>query len=98
MRPPRTAKDDQPGPTGRRQSIAGGKDFQSVLIRTPGTISSRCGPRKPGQMAAVSGSAGAAFFPGLTTAGSGAAFADGGTTIARSPPDWTAGCFSGLLI
>src|ERR1035438_10663041 len=59
MRPPRTAKDDQPGPTGRRHSATGGDAVQSVLIRTPGMTSSRWGPRKPGQMGPVSASAGA---------------------------------------
>src|SRR5215471_14214628 len=59
MRPPRTAKDDQPGPTGLRHSATGGDAVQSVLIRTPGTLSSRCGPRKPDQEAPVSTSAGA---------------------------------------
>ena len=64
MRPLRTAKDDQPGPTGRRQSATGGDAVQSVLIRTPVTMSSRWGPRKPGQSGPVSVSAGAG--PGTT--------------------------------
>ena len=49
MRSPRTAKDDQPGPTGRRHSSTGGDVVQSVSIRTPRTTPSRSGPRKPGQ-------------------------------------------------
>ena len=43
-----TAKDDQPGPIGRRHSSTGGDAAQSVLIRTPRTTPSRSGPRKPG--------------------------------------------------
>src|ERR1700687_1921443 len=53
MRLPRTAKDDQPGPIGRRQSSTGGEAAQSVSIRTPRTTPSRPGPRKPGQFIAV---------------------------------------------
>src|SRR5688572_16484634 len=48
MRSPRTAKDDQPGPTGGRHSSTGGDFVQSVAIRTPGTAPSRAGPRNPG--------------------------------------------------
>src|SRR5579871_2741191 len=54
MRPLLTEKDDHPGPTGLRHSATGGEDFQSVLMRVPGTIPSRCGPRNPGQSAAWS--------------------------------------------
>src|ERR1043166_1734897 len=51
MRSPRTAKDDQPGPTGRRHIATGGDVFQSVLICAPETIPSRWGPRNPGHSA-----------------------------------------------
>src|SRR3990172_445202 len=53
MRSPATAKDDQPGPIGRRHSSTGGDSAQSVAIRTPGMMPSRAGPRKPGQSAPV---------------------------------------------
>ena len=56
---PRTAKDDQPGPTGRRHSKTGGDRDQSVSIRTPRRMPSRLGPRKPGQSAPVFTGAGA---------------------------------------
>src|ERR1022692_4847291 len=84
MRPPRTAKDDQPGPTGRRHSAAGGDAVQSVLIRTPGMTSSRWGPRKPGQMGPVSASAGAGgsatgSLPDLATSRFSGVFAAAGT-------------------
>src|ERR1035438_3931434 len=52
--------DDQPGPIGRRHSWTGGDADQSVAIRTPGTMASRWGPRKPGQPAPVSAAAGVA--------------------------------------
>src|SRR5436190_23949016 len=54
MRPPRTAKDDQPGPTGRRHIATGGDVVQSVLICTPATMPSRWGPRNPGHTAPAS--------------------------------------------
>src|SRR2546426_8651224 len=54
MRSPRTAKDDQPGPTGRRQIATGGDVVQSVLICTPATLPSRWGPRNPGHTAPAS--------------------------------------------
>src|SRR5215467_1295205 len=49
MRSPWTAKDDQPGPIGRRHIATGGDACQSALIRTPAATPSRWGPRKPGQ-------------------------------------------------
>src|SRR5215472_9886910 len=49
MRSPWTAKDDQPGPIGRRHIATGGDACQSALIRRPATTPSRWGPRKPGQ-------------------------------------------------
>src|SRR5215472_13455212 len=54
MRSPWTAKDDQPGPIGRRHMATGGDACQSALIRTPATTPSRWGPRKPGQSAPAS--------------------------------------------
>src|SRR5688572_23173729 len=54
MRSPLTAKDDQPGPTGRRHICTGGLPDQSVSIFTPRTMPSRFGPRKPGHAARVS--------------------------------------------
>src|SRR5262249_36900715 len=41
--------------TGRCHSATGGEAVQSVLIRTPGMMSSRWGPRKPGHSATGSG-------------------------------------------
>src|ERR1039457_7725440 len=102
MRPPRTAKDDQPGPTGRRHRATGGDAVQSVLIRTPGMTSSRWGPRKPGQMGPVSASAGAGgsatgSLPDLATSRFSGVFAAAGTggSAAGSLPDWATGRFSG---
>src|ERR1700675_2594176 len=63
MRSPRTAKDDQPGPTGRRHIATGGDVVQSVLICTPRTMPSRWGPRNPGHTASASAPS------GVTTAG-----------------------------
>src|ERR1039457_2974830 len=95
MRPPRTAKDDQPGPTGRRHSATGGDAVQSVLIRTPGMTSSRWGPRKPGQMGPVSASAGA----GGSAAGSvpAPAPAGAGGSAAGSLPDLATSRYSGVF-
>src|SRR3989442_3310755 len=59
MRSPWTAKDDQPGPTGRRHIATGGDVVQSVLIRTPATLPSRWGPRNPGHTAPASAPSGA---------------------------------------
>ena len=56
---PWTAKDDQPGPIGRRHSSTGGDADQSVAMRAPRTMLLRSGPRKPGQSAPVSRAAGA---------------------------------------
>src|SRR5688500_19546666 len=53
MCPPRTAKDDHPGPIGRRHNSTGGDLAQSVSIVTPRTMLSRAGPRKPGHSAPV---------------------------------------------
>src|SRR5437868_13675419 len=81
MRSPPTAKDDQPGPTGRRHIATGGDVVQSVLICTPATIPSRWGPRNPGQAASASAPSGTALagvsdsvagFLSTTTAFSGA--------------------------
>src|SRR5438876_3986176 len=58
MRSSRTAKDDQPGPTGRRHIATGGDAVQSVLICTPATLPSRWGPRNPGHTAPVSAPSG----------------------------------------
>src|ERR1019366_3941530 len=103
MRPPRTAKDDQPGPTGRRHSATGGDAVQSVLIRTPGMTSSRWGPRKPGQIGPVSASAGAGgsaagSLPDLAPSRFSGVFAAAGTggSAAGSLPDWATGRFSGV--
>src|SRR5262249_29762223 len=72
MRSPLTANDDQPGPTGRRQSSAGGALDQSVAILTPRTPSSRSGPRKPGHSAGfvftIGGGAAGSDFAGATSA------------------------------
>src|SRR6266851_3779206 len=59
MRSPRTAKDDHPGPTGRRHIATGGDVVQSVLICTPATMPSRWGPRNPGHTAPASARSGA---------------------------------------
>src|SRR5215469_6277948 len=91
MRLPRTAKDDQPGPTGRRHSATGGEAVQSVLIRTPGMTSSRWGPRKPGHSATGSGGADgsdAGAAPALTTSrfsGASAARRTGGSAAGLLP-------------
>src|SRR5947207_13057480 len=69
MRPPWTAKDDQPGPIGRRHSSTGGDAAQSVAIRTPGITPSRRGPRNPGQS-------------GPATVADGFSFGAAGTTLA----------------
>src|SRR5262245_26689903 len=97
MKLPWTAKDDQPGPTGFRQSSVGGDAVQSVAIRTPPTTPSRAGPRNPGQRAAASprGAAvgrgggaptdGAALgFPGLSAAGVGVRAGDGRAAGSRT--------------
>src|SRR5436190_1814997 len=68
--PPRTAKDDQPGPTGRHHISTGGEADQSVLMRTPGMMSSRLGPRKPGHSARVRVLAGVIGITADTAAGS----------------------------
>src|SRR5258708_27058615 len=54
------AKDDQPGPIGRRQIWTGGDCDQSVAIRMPRITPSRLGPRKPGHSARFHVAAGAA--------------------------------------
>src|SRR4029453_6748462 len=56
-RSPSTANDDQPGPIGRRHNSIGGDFDQSVSIRTPRTMPSRLGPRKPGQSGSLLGAA-----------------------------------------
>src|SRR5690349_2755089 len=48
MKPSCTAKDDHPGPTGRRHISTGGDFDQSVSRLTPAITPSRRGPRKPG--------------------------------------------------
>lgn len=45
---------------GRRHICTGGDPDQSVLIRTPRTMPSRLGPRKPGHSASLVGAGGAA--------------------------------------
>src|SRR5207245_7360882 len=57
--------DDQPGPICRRHSSTGGEVDQSVLIFMPGMMLSRPGPRKPGQLAPVSASAGVLAATGV---------------------------------
>jgi hypothetical protein len=79
MRLPWTAKDDQPGPIGLRQSCTGGDAAQSVLIRTPGMTPSRCGPRKPGHSLGVSTFAGALGRTATGGAGATGALTDGAT-------------------
>src|SRR5712671_5812965 len=69
MRSRWTAKDDQPGPIGRRHSSTGGDAVQSLTIRTPGIIPSRRGPRKPGHS-------------GLDTAATGVSLSAAGTAVA----------------
>src|SRR6266536_212751 len=84
MRSPRTAKDDQPGPIGRRHNSTGGDLDQSVSICTPRTTPSRLGPRKPGQIAGVSAAGGTGGVSGVFAAfgadvgGSGSARAGAG--------------------
>src|SRR5260370_23724550 len=75
MRPAWTAKDDQPGPIGRRQSSTGGDAAQSVIMCTPGIIPSRRGPRNPGH----SGPATAAA--GVSLGAAGAALAVAGAAL-----------------
>src|SRR5450755_1169987 len=92
MRPPCTAKDDQPGPISRRHSSTGGDAAQSVTIRTPGIIPSRRGPRNPGQSGPATvatgvslGAAGAAVsLVGAALAGAGAAGITAGTAGAAA--------------
>src|SRR5439155_24963423 len=81
---PRTAKDDQPGPTGRRHISTGGEADQSVLMRTPGTMSSRFGPRKPGHSGPFRVRAG---ITGVSSAAATVSVFDGG----RINPDGVAG-------
>src|ERR1022692_1664609 len=102
MRPPRTANDDHPGPTGRRHSATGGDAVQSVLMRTPGTISSRWGPRKPGQSGAVPAPAGTdgtntGSLPARATSrlSEVLAAAGPGGIAAGSRAGWATGSFSG---
>src|SRR5438552_15133593 len=82
--PPRTAKDDQPGPTGRRHISTGGEADQSVLMRTPGTMSSRFGPRKPGHSGPFRVTA---EITGVSAAAATVSFFDGG----RINPERVAG-------
>src|SRR6266700_1796130 len=103
MRSPRTAKDDQPGPTGRRHIATGGDAVQSVLICTPPTLPSRWGPRNPGHTATVSAPPGAstAGVDGSVAGFSGAG-AEGSTTgltgrgAAGKAPDWATSRSSGV--
>src|SRR5919106_5962237 len=60
MKLPLTAKEDQPGPIFRRQSSTGGEADQSVAIRTPRTMLSLLGPRKPGHSGSLISCTGAA--------------------------------------
>src|SRR5690348_16413721 len=85
MRPAWTAKDDQPGPTGRRQSSTGGVVAQSVTICTPGIIPSRRGPRNPGHSGPATAAAGApSGVAGATLAVVGAALAGAGVARAAA--------------
>ena len=92
-RPPLTAKDDQPGPTARRHSSTGGEADQSVAMRTPCTMPSRSGPRKPGQSAVAAAEAVAtpppserAQAPRLAGQGFAAAAGAEGSAAARARP------------
>src|SRR5262245_44516946 len=82
MRSPSTAKDDQPGPIGRRHSSTGGDAAQSVAIHTPRTTPSRSGPRKPGQFAVAGAVAGAAA--GAARGATGAPWAGAAEAATRS--------------
>src|SRR3954464_14082897 len=107
MRSPATAKDDQPGPTGRRHNWTGGEDAQLVLILIPVTTLFRPGPRKPGQAAAIFGTAGAVgggatgrstvlFTTGTASAAlTGTGTAAGG--VIGSAPDWATSFSSAVL-
>src|SRR5687768_7831663 len=93
MKLPRTANDDHPGPTGRRQSWTGGDLAQSVSIVTPRMTPSRAGPRKPGHTgplvasAAVAGAAGVALPAVADAAGAaGASTAGAAVMVAGAPP------------
>src|SRR6266851_10430852 len=90
MRSLRTAKDDQPGPTGRRHIATGGDVVQSVLICTPATMPSRWGPRNPGHTAPASARSGvppagvngsvAGFLPDLAPDSTMAGFSGAGVS------------------
>src|SRR5258707_15888630 len=81
MRSPWTAKDDHPGPIGRRHSSTGGDAVQSVTIRTPGITPSRRGPRKPGHSGLDTAAAGVSLdAAGGALAVVGAAMAGAGVT------------------
>src|SRR5258708_30823362 len=84
MRLPLTAKDDQPGPIGRRQIWTGGDCDQSVAIRMPRITPSRLGPRKPGHSARFHVAAGAAnsVLTADGAAGSFVVLTSGGTATA----------------
>src|SRR5258708_33269316 len=78
------AKDDQPGPIGRRQIWTGGDCDQSVAIRMPRITPSRLGPRKPGHSARFHVAAGAAnsVLTADGAAGSFVVLTSGGTATA----------------
>src|SRR6266851_5728363 len=91
MRSPRIAKDDQPGPTGRRHIATGGDVVQSVLIRTPVTMPSRWGPRNPGHTAPASAPSGvngsvAGFLPDLAPDGTITGFSGAGAGVSATDP------------
>src|SRR5258708_6986016 len=81
MRSSWTAKDDHPGPIGRRHSSTSGDAAQSVTIRTPGIIPSRRGPRKPGHSGLDTAAAGVSLDAvGAALAVVGAALVGAGVT------------------
>src|SRR5262249_40098236 len=95
MKLPRTAKDDQPGPTGRRHISTGFDWDQSVWMRTPRMTPSRFGPRKPDQLApAVATSESALLFSGETAVAA-AGVGDAGCSLVGVGPGISAGAAAG---
>src|SRR5688572_25578010 len=75
---PRTANDDQPGPTGRRQISTGGDALQSVSMRMLRTMPSRNGPRNPGHSAGFAAETSGAALRTSGVSGTGAVFVGSG--------------------
>src|SRR5258708_39806637 len=109
MRPLWTAKEDQPGPIGRRHSSTGGDAVQSVTIRTPGILPSRRGPRNPGQLGSATGAAVVSLGTALAGIGAGSvgtgitggvAGADAGAaeSLTSSLAAWTKSRSSGVCV